>query len=154
MYHNNGIGDRSPTKSRRALPSLRTSPPDYLPRIGPCAVRQTEDLGCGDGRSIDGKGGEFKLNSGANIFPGGGINFTKKLSPIPSKKPSKQQDLIPPLDLSTLRGSTDSTNSFKPYTGTSRSTDTYRFTGDTKPDVTAPLPNLKTLPEVVFETGT
>ncbi|CAG5114576.1 unnamed protein product [Candidula unifasciata] len=70
---------------------------------------------------------------------------TLPLTPIPKTKWHQQQ--IPPLDLSSLRASKESSNSYKPYTGTSRSYDTYRFTDDHNPQG-----YLQTLTESVSDT--
>ncbi|BFZ12890.1 hypothetical protein BsWGS_15928 [Bradybaena similaris] len=69
---------------------------------------------------------------------------TVPLTPIPK---TKWQQQIPPLDLSSLRASKESSNSYKPYTGTSRSYDTYRFSDDQTQHM-----HLHTLPESVSDT--
>lgn len=89
----------------------------------------------------------FSLNSDAKFNNDGSLKFAQNhhhplpLTPIPKQR---NREEVPPLDLSALRASTESTNSFKPYTGTSRSCDTIRH-----PFEQRPLPPLKTLPEAV-----
>ena len=88
----------------------------------------------------------FKVHqNSAQFYPDGSLKYGHNLKPLPltpiQKKYNGKQE-VPPLDLTGLRGSADSTNSYKPYTGTSRSFDSYRFSGDQRP-----LSPLKTLPE-------
>lgn len=74
----------------------------------------------------------FTLNSSAKLLPDGSLDYSGKeafdklpLTPIMfRRKPD-----VPPLDLTPLRSSNDSALSslnFQPYSGTVRSTDTYR----------------------------
>ncbi|KAK3739764.1 hypothetical protein RRG08_028203 [Elysia crispata] len=105
----------------------------------------------------------FSLNSTAQLNSDGSIRYpsgthhTLPLTPIPKRKWLPQQQEgdavqphkeVPPLDLSALRSSQDSSNSFRPFTGTSRSYDTYRF-----PSEHRQLPPLRSLPETAKDTG-
>ncbi|GFN95254.1 palmitoyltransferase [Plakobranchus ocellatus] len=105
----------------------------------------------------------FSVNSTAQFNSDGSLRYPSgpphslPLTPIPKRKwpPQPQQEVpaqspqdIPPLDLTALRGSQDSSNSFRPFSGTSRSYDTYRFPSDRRQ-----LPPLKSLPEGGKETG-
>ncbi|KAH9499801.1 putative palmitoyltransferase zdhhc11 [Bulinus truncatus] len=92
----------------------------------------------------------FHLNSNAELNPDGSLKYvqgqrTLPLTPVPKRKWEPE---VPPLDLTALRGSMESTNSYKPYTATVRSTDTYRFLSETKNH--APL---KTLPELQHDSA-
>jgi hypothetical protein len=81
----------------------------------------------------------FTLNSSARLLPDGSLDYSDReafnhlpITPLALRRqkraPPPPSD-IPPLDLAGLRTSTDSTLSslnFQPYTGSVRSTDTYR----------------------------
>ena len=108
----------------------------------------------------------FSLNSSAQLNADGSLRYSRDrhhtlpLTPIPKRKwppqplQHEEEDLarppedVPPLDLTALRTSQDSSNSFRPFTGTSRSYDTYRF-----PSEHRQLPPLKSLPESAKDTG-
>ncbi|RUS87015.1 hypothetical protein EGW08_005253 [Elysia chlorotica] len=106
----------------------------------------------------------FSLNSSAQLNGDGSLQYPPgahhplPLTPIPKRKwPPQEQEAdagglpdqdVPPLDLSALRTSQDSSNSFRPFTGTSRSYDTYRF-----PSGHRQLPPLRSLPESAKDTG-
>lgn len=70
----------------------------------------------------------FHLNRSAEQNADGSLkyNTNKKLLPLTPVPKRKWEAEVPPLDLAALRGSMESSNSFKPYTATVRSTDTYR----------------------------
>ncbi|XP_005109307.1 palmitoyltransferase ZDHHC1 [Aplysia californica] len=172
MYHHNGLSsgmtsdDWAMNKRKKAggfrpHPSLsNSSSSEYLPHGDSAAKLSLSDKKAAATSDEEADNEDlntttmFSVNSSAHFFPDGSLNYKNSLqplplTPIPKRKwpPQAQQD-IPPLDLTALRGSTESTNSYKPYTGTTRSFDTYRFTGDQKS-----LSPLKPLQEVAYDSG-
>ena len=74
----------------------------------------------------------FTLNSSAKLLPDGSLDYSSNNAftnlPLTPVLPRRKAD-VPPLDLTALRSSSDSVMSslnFQPYSGTVRSTDTYR----------------------------
>ena len=76
----------------------------------------------------------FTLNSAAKFLPDGSLDYSgnnafDKLPLTPHMLRRKPEPEVPPLDLTALRSSSESVLSslnFQPYSGTMRSTDTYR----------------------------
>ncbi|XP_050397713.2 palmitoyltransferase ZDHHC11 [Patella vulgata] len=71
----------------------------------------------------------FTVNETAKFNRDGSLDYSNgfqnlPLTPIQMRKRPKE---IPPLDLSMLRSSTESQNTFKPYSGGLRDSDTYRY---------------------------
>ncbi|XP_067651681.1 palmitoyltransferase ZDHHC11-like [Haliotis asinina] len=90
----------------------------------------------------------FSINENAKFRKDGSLDYSNggaslPLTPVMLRK---RQD-VPPLDLTMLRSSAESTASttFRPYSGTVRSTDTYGLTD-------RPLPRLKAVPEGGLDT--
>ena len=90
----------------------------------------------------------FTVNNDAKLNLDGSVDYTDgyrtlPLTPVMLRKRAME---VPPLDFGGLRSSTESSNTFRPYSGTVRSTDTVLFSGD------RPLPSLTAVPEFQVDT--
>lgn len=108
-------------------PSTRSSADNYKKK------KQLDPLGIEASENIDlNSTMMFTLNSSAKLMADGSLDYSSQdafrslpLTPVPFRRRAD----VPPLDLTALRSSTDSlmsSNTFQPYSGTVRSTDTYR----------------------------
>lgn len=108
-------------------PSTRSSADNYKKKkqLDPLGIEASENINLNSTMM-------FTLNSSAKLMADGSLDYSSQdafrslpLTPVPFRRRAD----VPPLDLTALRSSTDSlmsSNTFQPYSGTVRSTDTYR----------------------------
>ncbi|XP_041375358.1 palmitoyltransferase ZDHHC1-like isoform X2 [Gigantopelta aegis] len=90
----------------------------------------------------------FTVNDEAKLNLDGSLDYTDGFRTLPLTPVllRKQASEVPPLDFGGLRSSTESSSTYRPYTGTVRSTDTVLYSGE------QPLQSLKSVPEFQLDT--